>query len=283
MSGTLYVVATPIGNLEDITRRALRVLGEVNVVACEDTRRTRALLTHFALATPTVSYHEHNETSRAGELVARMLDGESVALVSDAGTPCISDPGYRLVREAAAAGIDVVPIPGASAGVAALSASGLATDAFLFVGFLPAKRSARKARLAELAGVRETVVFYEAPHRIGAMLEDLGEAFGEREVVVARELTKLHEELVRGTVAEVAAKLTSERHRGEFVVVVEGASDRGAASDVDAIPARDRVAALEAEGLSRMDAVKRVAKERSVPKREVYREVVADGPEVGKP
>ena len=283
MSGTLYVVATPIGNLEDITRRALRVLGEVNVVACEDTRRTRALLTHFALATPTVSYHEHNETSRAGELVARMLDGESVALVSDAGTPCISDPGYRLVREAAAAGIDVVPIPGASAGVAALSASGLATDAFLFVGFLPAKRSARKARLAELAEVRETVVFYEAPHRIGAMLEDLGEAFGEREVVVARELTKLHEEIVRGTVAEVAAKMTSERHRGEFVVVVEGASDRGAASDVDAIPARDRVAALEAEGLSRMDAVKRVAKERGVPKREVYREVVGDGGELGKP
>lgn len=279
MSGTLYVVATPIGNLEDITRRALRVLGEVNVVACEDTRRTRALLTHFALATPTVSYHEHNETSRAVELVTRMLDGESVALVSDAGTPCISDPGYRLVREAAAAGIDVVPIPGASAGVAALSASGLATDAFLFVGFLPAKRSARRARLAELAGVRETVVFYEAPHRIGAMLEDLREAFGEREVVVARELTKLHEELVRGTVAEVAAKLTSERHRGEFVVVVEGATDRGAASDVDAIPARDRVAALEAEGLSRMDAVKRVAKERGVPKREVYREVVGDDEE----
>ncbi len=277
MSGTLYVVATPIGNLEDITRRALRVLGEVDVVACEDTRRTRALLTHFGLATPTVSYHEHNETSRAGELVARMLDGESVALVSDAGTPCISDPGYRLVREAAAAGVVVVPIPGASAGVAALSASGLATDAFLFVGFLPAKRSARRARLAELAGVRETVVFYEAPHRIGAMLEDLGEAFGEREIVVARELTKLHEEILRGSVSEVAAKLTAERHRGEFVVVVEGATDRGAAAGVDAIPARDRVAALEAEGLSRMDAVKRVAKERGVPKREVYREVVGEG------
>lgn len=277
MSGTLYVVATPIGNLEDITRRALRVLGEVDVVACEDTRRTRALLTHFGLATPTVSYHEHNETSRAGELVARMLGGESVALVSDAGTPCISDPGYRLVREAAAAGIVVVPIPGASAGIAALSASGLATDAFLFVGFMPAKRSVRKARMAELAEVRETVVFYEAPHRIGAMLEDLGEVFGEREVVVARELTKLHEELVRGSVSEVAAKLTAERHRGEFVVVVEGASDRGGGSDTNSIPARDRVAALEAEGMSRMDAVKRVAKERGVPKREVYREVVGDG------
>ncbi len=276
MSGTLYVVATPIGNLEDITRRALRILGEVNVVACEDTRRTRALLTHFALATPTVSYHEHNETSRADELVARMLDGESVALVSDAGTPCISDPGYRLVRVAAAAGIDVVPIPGASAAVAALSASGLATDAFLFVGFLPSKRSARKARLAELAGVRETIVFYEAPHRIGAMLEDLGEAFGEREVVLARELTKLHEEIVRGSVAEVAANLTSERHRGEFVVVVDGASGKPADDDANAIPARDRVAELEAGGMSRMDAVKRVAKERGLPKREVYREVVGE-------
>ncbi|MBK6313084.1 MAG: 16S rRNA (cytidine(1402)-2'-O)-methyltransferase [Blastocatellia bacterium] len=276
MSGTLYVVATPIGNLEDITRRALRVLGEVKVVACEDTRRTRTLLTHFGLATPTVSYHEHNESSRAAELIARLLDGESVALVSDAGTPCISDPGYRLVREAAAAGIDVVPIPGASAAVTALSASGLATDAFLFVGFLPSKRSARKARLAEIAGVRETIVFYEAPHRIGAMLEDLREAFGDREIVVAREITKLHEEIVRGSVSEVTAKLTAERHRGEFVVVVEGASDRGAASGDDAIPARERVAELEAEGLTRMDAVKRVAKERGLPKREVYREVVGD-------
>ncbi len=276
MSGTLYVVATPIGNLEDITRRALRVLGEVKVVACEDTRRTRTLLTHFGLATPTVSYHEHNESSRAAELIARLLDGESVALVSDAGTPCISDPGYRLVREAAAAGIDVVPVPGASAAVTALSASGLATDTFLFVGFLPSKRSARKARLAELAGVRETIVFYEAPHRIGAMLEDLREAFGDREIVVAREITKLHEEIVRGSVSEVTAKLTAERHRGEFVVVVEGASDRGAASGDDAIPARERVAELEAEGLTRMDAVKRVAKERGLPKREVYREVVGD-------
>ncbi|MBK6425396.1 MAG: 16S rRNA (cytidine(1402)-2'-O)-methyltransferase [Blastocatellia bacterium] len=279
MSGTLYVVATPIGNLEDITRRALRVLGEVKVVACEDTRRTRTLLTHFGLATPTVSYHEHNESSRAAELIARLLDGESVALVSDAGTPCISDPGYRLVREAAAAGIDVVPVPGASAAVTALSASGLATDTFLFVGFMPSKRSARKARLAELAGVRETIVFYEAPHRIGAMLEDLREAFGDREIVVAREITKLHEEIVRGSVSEVTAKLTAERHRGEFVVVVEGASDRGAASGDDAIPARERVAELEAEGLTRMDAVKRVAKERGLPKREVYREVVGDGGE----
>ncbi len=276
MSGTLFVVATPIGNLEDITRRALRVLGEVKVVACEDTRRTRTLLTHFGLATPTVSYHEHNESSRAAELVARLLDGESVALVSDAGTPCISDPGYRLVREAAAAGIDVIPIPGASAAVTALSASGLATDTFLFVGFLPSKRSARKARLAEIAGVRETIVFYEAPHRIGAMLEDLREAFGDREVAVARELTKLHEEFVRGSVSEVIGKLTAERHRGEFVVVVEGASDRGVASGDDAIPAGERVAALEAEGMSRMDAVKRVAKERGLPKRVVYGEVVGD-------
>lgn len=276
MSGTLYVVATPIGNLEDITRRAVRVLGEVKVVACEDTRRTRTLLTHLGLATPAVSYHEHNESSRAAELVARLLEGESVALVSDAGTPCISDPGYRLVREAAAAGIDVVPIPGASAGIAALSASGLATDAFLFVGFLPSKRGARKARMRELAGVRETVVFYEAPHRIAAMLEDLEEAFGDRQIVVARELTKLHEEIVRGRVAEVRERLTAERHRGEFVVVAEGASSRAAENELNATPARDRVAALEAEGLSRMDAVKRVAKERGLPKREVYREVVGD-------
>ncbi len=274
MSGTLYVVATPIGNLEDVTLRAVRVLGEVTVVACEDTRRTRALLTHLGLSTPAVSYHEHNETARAAQLVSRLLDGDSVALVSDAGTPCISDPGYRLVREAAAAGIDVVPVPGASACIAALSASGLATDAFLFAGFLPAKRGARRARLEELAGVRETVVFYEAPHRIGAMLEDLAEAFGPREVAVARELTKVHEETLRGTIAAVAAALAADRRRGEFVVVVEGAKapDRKA----ETMPIRDRVAELEAEGVSRMDAVKRVAKERGLPKREVYREIVDD-------
>ena len=206
-----------------------------------------------------------------------MNDGESVALVSDAGTPAISDPGARLVARVRAAGHRVIPLPGPCAAIAALSASGLTDPHFLFYGFLPAKSRQREDALREVGGLPYALVFYEAPHRIGAMLEDLREAFGEREVVVARELTKLHEELVRGTVAEVAAKLTSERHRGEFVVVVEGATDRGANSDADAIPARDRVAALEAEGLSRMDAVKRVAKEQGVPKREVYREVVGDG------
>lgn len=276
MSGTLYVVATPIGNLEDITRRAVRILGEVSVVACEDTRRTRTLLTHLALATPAVSYHEHNEQSRSAELVARLKNGESVALVTDAGTPCISDPGYRLVREAAAAGIAVVPVPGASAAIAALSASGMATDAFLFVGFLPAKRGARRARLEELADVRESIVFYEAPHRIGAMLADVGDVFGDREAVVARELTKMHEEFVRGRIAEVAERLTAERHRGEFVVIVEGSTRPERSAEVDAMPIRERVADLETEGMSRMDAVKKVAKERGLPKRDVYRDVVGE-------
>ena len=270
MSGTLYVVATPIGNLEDITLRALRVLKEVDVVACEDTRHTRGLLTHYAIGTPTISYHDHNARERAPRLVERLEAGESIALVSDAGTPAISDPGYRLISGAAERGIRVVPVPGPSAVVAALSASGLATDAFLFAGFLPPKQGARRARLAELAGERATLVFYEAPHRVAETLADMIDAFGDREAVVARELTKLHEELLRGPLSEVAAALGPERRRGEIVLLVAGATEQ--AVD-DATPARERVAALEAEGLSRMDAIKRVARERNLPKRDVYREV----------
>ncbi|HQR37501.1 MAG TPA: 16S rRNA (cytidine(1402)-2'-O)-methyltransferase [Blastocatellia bacterium] len=275
MSGTLYVVATPIGNLEDITVRALRVLKEVAVVACEDTRHTRALLTHFAIGTPTVSYHEHNEALRTAQLIERLSAGESVALVSDAGTPAISDPGHRLVAGAARHGIRVVPVPGPSAVVTALSASGLATDSFLFVGFLPPKQGARAARLAELASERATLVFYEAPHRIGRTLAEMLEAYGDREAVVARELTKLHEEFLRGPLSEVLASLAPERMRGEFVVLVSGARD--AASGATVVDARERVAELEAQGLARMDAIKQTARELGIPKREIYTRVT-DGP-----
>ncbi|HSP66430.1 MAG TPA: 16S rRNA (cytidine(1402)-2'-O)-methyltransferase, partial [Bryobacteraceae bacterium] len=209
MPASLYLVATPIGNLEDITLRALRVLKEADVIACEDTRQTGKLLAHFGIDKPTVSYHEHNEAARALELVAKIEAGASIALVSDAGTPLVSDPGYRLVEAAIGAGIPVVPIPGASALLSGLSAAGLPTDAFRFGGFLPPKSGQRKKALEELRGEGGTLVFYEAPHRILDTLSDVSEVYGERPVVVARELTKLHEEFLRGTADEVRAAMAA--------------------------------------------------------------------------
>jgi 16S rRNA (cytidine1402-2'-O)-methyltransferase len=225
VSGTLYVVATPIGNLEDISARALRVLREVDVVACEDTRRTRALLTHFEIRTPTVSYYEHNKLARGPQLLRQLREGRSVALVTDAGTPGISDPGFMLVRDARAAGVPVVPVPGASAVAAALSASGVPADRFVFDGFPPVKPGRRRNRLAALRDLDTTVVLYESPHRIQATLEAIGTVFGEREIVVARELTKQFEEIVRATPAAHRERLASAGVRGEFTIVIP-ASDR---------------------------------------------------------
>ena len=220
--GTLYLVATPIGNLEDITSRAVRILGEVQVIAAEDTRRTRRLLEHFGLATPIVSLFEHNERARIPGLLARLAEGDSVAVVTDAGSPGISDPGYPLVRAAAAAGFRVESVPGASAVIAALQVSGLPTDAFVFVGFLPPKSAARRRRLEELSERRETVVAFESPHRIDGCLADLEAVWGDRPMVLARELTKLHEQIVRGTAHEVRASLLAEQRRGEIVLVLGG-------------------------------------------------------------
>jgi 16S rRNA (cytidine1402-2'-O)-methyltransferase len=223
VSGTLYVVATPIGNLEDITARALRVLREVDVVACEDTRRTRALLAHFDIHTPTLSYYEHNKLTRGPQLLRRLQEGRSVALVTDAGTPGISDPGFLLVREARAAGVPVVPVPGPAAVVAALSAAGVAADRFVFDGFPPVKPGRRLNRLRALRELDTTVVLYESPHRILATLEAIGEVFGEREIVVARELTKQFEEIVRATPAAHRARLQVAGVRGEFTLVIPAA------------------------------------------------------------
>ena len=220
MSGTLYVVATPIGNLEDITARALRVLREADVVACEDTRRTRQLLSHFAIHTPTVSYYEHNKLVRGPQLLRRLEEGGSVALVTDAGTPGISDPGFLLVRDARAAGAAVVPVPGPSAVVTALSAAGVPGDRFVFDGFLPVKPGRRLNRLKALRDLELTIVVYESPHRIVAALEAIGEVFGDREIVVARELTKQFEEIVRATPAVHLERLRATEPRGEFVVVI---------------------------------------------------------------
>ena len=219
MPGTLFVVATPIGNLEDITLRALRVLREAAVIAAEDTRRTSQLLTRHAISTPTTSLHEHNEGKKAAVLVERLQRGENVALVSDAGTPTLSDPGGHLIREAIAANIRVEPIPGPSAIVAALSASGLSTEAFTFLGFPPTRSKDRKSWFARLRAGQGTMVFFEAPHRITATLRELRAVLGDQPVVVARELTKIHEELVRGPITRVLARL--EMPRGEYTVLVE--------------------------------------------------------------
>jgi 16S rRNA (cytidine1402-2'-O)-methyltransferase len=220
VSGVLYVVATPIGNLEDITARALRALREVDVVACEDTRRTRQLLTHFDVHTPTVSYYEHYKLTRGPQLLRQLAEGKSIALVSDAGTPGISDPGILLVREARAAGVRVVPVPGPSAVVAALSAAGLPADRFVFDGFLPVKPGRRLNRLKALRELETTVVVFESPHRIVAAMTAIAEIFGDRPVVVARELTKQFEEIVTATPAEHLARLGASEPRGEFTVVI---------------------------------------------------------------
>jgi 16S rRNA (cytidine1402-2'-O)-methyltransferase len=223
MSGTLYVVATPIGNLEDITARALRVLKEVDVVACEDTRRTRALLAHFDIHTPTVSYFEHNKLVRGPQLLRQLSEGRSVALVTDAGTPGISDPGFMLVRDARAAGITVVPVPGPAAVAAVLSAAGVPADRFVFDGFLPIKPGRRVNRLTALRELDTTIVLYESPHRILATLEALAAVFGEREIVVAREVTKQFEEIVRAPAAVQRERLAAAGVRGEFTVVIPAA------------------------------------------------------------
>ena len=267
MPGRLYVVATPIGNLEDITYRAVRVLGEVDLIACEDTRQTRKLLDHYGIQKPAVSYHEHNETERAEELAERLREGAAIALVSDAGAPLVSDPGYRLVRAAIESGIAVYPIPGPSAVVAALSASGLPTDSFRFAGFLPHKPGQRMKALEAIADERATVVFYEAPHRILESLEAVEQTLGDRPVVVARELTKIHEEFLRGTAAEVRAELAGrDSVKGEITLLIGKAT----APPPDDMPLEEAVGALERVGVPRMDAIKQVARRRGLPKREVY-------------
>jgi 16S rRNA (cytidine1402-2'-O)-methyltransferase len=220
VSGTLFVVATPIGNLEDITLRALRVLKEVDVIACEDTRRTRALLAHFDIHTPTVSYFEHNKLARGPQLLRQLAEGRSIALVTDAGTPGISDPGFMLVRDARAAGIPVVPIPGPAAVAAVLSAAGIPADRFVFDGFLPIKSGRRVNRLTALRELETTIVLYESPHRILATLEAIGTVFGDREIVVGRELTKQFEEIVRAPAAAHHERLAAAGVRGEFTVVI---------------------------------------------------------------
>ena len=278
MPGTLYVVSTPIGNLEDITHRAVRILGEVDLIACEDTRHTRKLLERYGIKTRTISYHEHNEQERSRELVDLLADGTNLAIVSDAGTPGISDPGFRLVRLAIAKQLPVVPVPGPNALITALVASGLPTDEFFFGGFLPARSGARQARLNELRSIPGTLIFYEAPNRLAAALSDAHEILGERQAVVARELTKLHEEIGRGRLSELATRFSSvESARGEIVLIIDRKVIEGEPRESNPNTSIGiLIETLEKSGLDHRAALKKAARELGLSRAEAYRRLVAE-------
>jgi len=280
LTGTLYLCATPIGNLEDITLRALRVLREADLIAAEDTRRTRKLLSHYDIHTPLTSYHEHNCRKKGKYILELLAAGKSVALVSDAGMPGISDPGAELVAPALESGFRVVPVPGPSAAVTALVVSGLPTGAFAFEGFLPSSQKARRDKLAALLHEQRTLIFYESPHRLRATLADIREVVGNRRMAAARELTKQYEEVVRGTVDEVLEHFREKEPRGEFCLVLAGAAGEPSQLEKAAPPGidpADHVARLEAEGIGLKEAVRQVARMHGLPRREVYRAVVLRG------
>jgi len=277
MPGTLYLVSTPIGNLADITHRALQVLQDVDLIACEDTRHTHKLLSHYGITTKTISYHEHNERQRTAQLIDMLQQGSDVAVVSDAGTPAISDPGYRLVRAAIENDITLVPVPGPSALISALVAAGLPTDEFFFAGFLPSRSNARRTRLSELRSVPGTLIFYEAPHRLAATLKDTYEILGEREAVVARELTKVHEEIKRGRLSELVAHYSNDENiRGEIVLLI----DRNVLSDATETATHQSVAALvdqfEQAGMDHRAALKKAARELGLSRAEAYRRLISE-------
>ena len=273
MPGTLYLVATPIGNLSDITPRALQVLSDVDLIACEDTRHTQKLLNHYGINTRTISYHEHNEQQRAVQLIEQLTQGNNIAVVSDAGTPAISDPGFRLVRAAIENEVPVVPVPGPSALISALVAAGLPTNEFFFGGFLPPRSNARRARLGELQSVPGTLIFYEAPHRLAATLKDAYEILGERDAVVARELTKVHEEIRRGRLSELSKHYDSGEARGEIVVLI----DRNV---INAAKPQLNIAALvdqfEQEGMDQRTALKKAARELGLSRAAAYRKLLSE-------
>jgi 16S rRNA (cytidine1402-2'-O)-methyltransferase len=274
-TGCLYLVATPIGNLEDITVRALRVLGEVDLIACEDTRRTAKLLHHYSLRKDTISYHEHNEMTRAPELIIRMEEGNNLALVTDAGMPVVSDPGFRLVHLAVRHSIPVVPVPGASAFVAALAASGMPVDKFRFLGSLPSKKNERRKALEELKDDARTLVFYEAPHRLSEMLKDSFDILGEREIVIAREVTKVHEEFLRGTIGTTIAYLKKRPAKGEVTVMIGqhvNGDSQGNGSHAASIISEVQ-AAMAGQRLDEKAALKAVARHRGISKSEAYRQL----------
>lgn len=270
--GTLYLIATPIGNLEDISLRALRILKEADLIACEDTRQSRKLLDHYGIAKPLVSYHEHNERERAQELVEKLQQGSTIALITDAGMPGISDPGYRVVKLTAENGISIVPVPGPSAVIAALAASGLPSDAYEFRGFLPAKAGPRRTVLEEIHRVQHTVIFYETPHRILEALEDIVQILGpERPLVIARELTKLHEEFIRGAAAEVLQVARGRELKGEITLLVGKSTGDTSAQQPDLRTRLEQI--MREQKIDEKAALKILAKEQGSSKSELYREL----------
>lgn len=278
-TGCLYLVATPIGNLEDITLRALRILKEADFIACEDTRQTLKLLSHFQIRKPLESYHEHNEKTRAPELIFRMESGARIALVTDAGTPLISDPGHRLVSLCVLHHIEVIPIPGPSAILAALAACGLPSDEFTFAGFLPARATERRRRLQALASEPRSLVLYEAPHRLRATLRDILDALGDRDAVIARELTKVHEEFARGTISELMRAFDEREPRGEITLVIAPASKSEPLppSGKNASTLAERVREITAaQKLDRKAALKKAAKELGISKRDAYKRLLTE-------
>jgi 16S rRNA (cytidine1402-2'-O)-methyltransferase len=270
MTGILYLVATPIGNLGDMSFRAVETLKQVDFIACEDTRHTQKLLNHYSIANKLISYHEHNEAARSDELVEKMSAGNSVAVVTDAGTPGISDPGYRLVRRAIEAGIRVESIPGPAAFVNAAVISGLPTDSIFFGGFLPSKKGERGRRLMEVANIPATIVFYEAPHRLAASLVDCAEVLGPRPAAIVRELTKLHEDVVRGDLVALADHFRDGSVKGEIVIVIDRGSE-ATAGTAERVSLAERVFELEGSGVDRREALKTAAKEFRVSRSEAYR------------
>lgn len=267
-TGILYIVATPIGNLEDITFRGVRTLKEVDLIAAEDTRHSRKLLSHFGIATRMTPYHDHNELLKTDYLIEILQSGQNIAIITDAGTPCIADPGYRVVQAAVAAGIRVVPIPGASALATAVSASGLPSDRFVFEGFLPPKQGKRLAKLVELKHEPRMMIFYEAPHRLAATLMDMQTAFGSRQAVVARELTKIHEEFRSGTLEELAGLYSGQQVKGEIVIMVSPPATAAAEDSLDAAQLLRTL--LAGNKLSLKDAVRQAALETGISRSTLY-------------
>ena len=268
MSGKIYLVATPIGNLEDITLRALRILKEVDLIAAEDTRNTLKLLNRYEISKPLVSYHRHNEEVKVDNLINKLKDGQSIAIVSDAGTPGISDPGEVVVKEAIKNNIDVVPIPGACAAINALICSGLDTKEFAFMGFLPLNKKLRKEKLNEIKKETKTLVIYEAPHKLKNTLQDLKEIVEDRKIVLARELTKIHEEYIRGNIDEIIQK--SENLKGEMIILIEGAKKQEEQCSLNNLSLEEHYKYYENLGLEKKEIIKKVSKDRGVNKNEIY-------------
>lgn len=273
MSGKLYIVATPIGNLEDITLRAIRILKEVDLIAAEDTRHTLKLLNHLEISKPLISYHRHNEDVKTDILIHKLQEGQNIALVSDAGTPGICDPGEEVIKACIECGISVIPIPGACAMINALIASGIDTKEFIFLGFLPLHKKLRKEKLVEIKNANKTVILYEAPHKLNTTLKDLKEILGNRQVVLAREITKIHEEYIRGTIDEILAK--SETLKGEMILVIEKNESMIENNLFGDLSLEEHYLVYENQGLEKKEIIKKIAKDRNVSKNEIYQYFIA--------